>query len=388
MRRILFVIGMLLAAGSTGCSGTEGFRAAPDLVLASPKEEKDNTAPLVEAEDGSRIDVLFVYTPKALTATGGLSGLEAKAYANEAFLNIALRESLPNVRPAPQVNIVGFAEIPASTPVHTRRLARDSAVRMLRTKFKADLIVAIHDRYKGGAGTAYPFCDNPEWHSQNAYAAVIRPRSMMYFMTPAHEMGHLLGGGHDYDHRGLECLYEDSRGWSFEAVNASGKKVLYGTLMDYNGDVRIPRFSNPNVSYFGVPTGQAGKADNARAVNDARRVIANYIAAAEPVSAAPGGPVITIAAPQDNHVHAPKAWMTITATAADPDAVSEVQLLWDNGSAFGCPVTGLAELSCTQSGQTFTWRILADEGERSFRIRALDARGNRTITPRRTVFVR
>jgi hypothetical protein len=377
---------LLLLTFMTGCRVPEGTVSSPDLVLSLPKGNKLAPTAAARLEDGSRIDVLFTYTTSALKSTGGLAGFEAKAYANEAFINIALRESLPSVRPAPRVNVVGIAEIPDGTPLDTGPQAQDTVIRALRAQFLADLVVVVHHRYTTGAGIATVFCDNPEEHSENGYVTQIQSGSMMFYMAPAHEIGHLLGAGHDYAHRGAVCLYEDSRGWSFKAVDGTGKTVLYGTLMDYQGDVRIPRFSNPDVNYLGVPTGKRGSADNARAVNDARAFIANYVPTLMPVAPTPGGPALTVEMPANDSRMRAGEWLTITTRIVDSDGVREAQLLWDTGDALDCSGPGTAEWSCKRDQDRYSWRIKVNAGERAFRVRAVDSRGNRAVTEQVTVF--
>jgi hypothetical protein len=375
------------ASEGTAPEGTapEGTVPSPDLVLSLPKAGKSALAAAERLEDGSRIDVLFTYTTSALKSTGGLAGFEAKTYANEAFINIALRESLPGVRPAPRVNVVGIAEIPDSTPLGTWNQAQNPAIKALRAQFRADLVVVVHHRYTSGAGIATVFCDNPEEHSKDGYVAQIQAGSMMYYMAPAHEIGHLLGAGHDYAHRGVVCLYGDSRGWSFEAVDGTGNKVRYGTLMDYKGDVRIPRFSNPDVTYLGVATGKRGSADNARAVDSARATIANYVATLMPIAPAPGGPALTMESPANGTRMRAGEWLTITARILDSDGVREAQLLWDTGRALDCSGPGTAEWSCERDQERYRWRIRVGAGERAFRVRAVDSKGNRAVTEQVTV---
>ena len=60
-------------------------------------------------------------------------------------------------------------------------------------------------------------------------------------------------------------------------VNSTG----YRTVMSYNSsgseyNVRIPHFSNPNVSYEGVATGNAGSEDNAKVLTLSAPYAANF----------------------------------------------------------------------------------------------------------------
>lgn len=383
----MFTAALLLLTFTVGGRVPEGTVSSPDLVLPLLKAGRPVQTVPATLEDGSRIDVLFTYTTSALKSTGGLAGFEAKAYANEAFINVALRESLPNVRPAPRVNVVGIAEIPDGTPVGTENQSRNSVIRALRAQYRADLVVVVHHLYTLGAGIAYVFCNNPEVSSQNRYVAQVRASSMGFIMTPAHEIGHLLGAGHNYEDRNTVCLYEDSRGWSFKAVDDTGKTRLYGTLMDYKGyKNRIPRFSNPDVNYLGVATGKRDFANNARAVDDARATIANYVPTLMPVAPPPGGPALTVEMPENGSRMRAGEWLTITTRIVDSDGVREAQLLWDTGRAYDCSGRGTAEWSCKRDQDRYSWRIKVNAGERAFRVRAVDSSGNRAVTEQVTVF--
>jgi hypothetical protein len=93
-----------------------------------------------------------------------------------------------------------------------------------------------------------------------------------------HELAHNMGSNHDRAN-GSAALYPYSYG--YWALDNS-----YRTVMAYDcpngGCSRVPYFSNPNVSYNGYPTGISydvdpnRAADNARSLNEARFVVANF----------------------------------------------------------------------------------------------------------------
>jgi hypothetical protein len=84
-----------------------------------------------------------------------------------------------------------------------------------------------------------------------------------------------MGCDHDRENSSGSRLDTYSYGWHFNGTNR--------TIMAYAPGKRIQRFSNPNVSYFGVPTGVPlganNEAYNARTINNSASTVANFRAA-------------------------------------------------------------------------------------------------------------
>jgi len=269
--------------------GTEGLALRretggpipPDEVLApEPGGRKGLLPPNELVEDGSRIDLLVLYTKGTAEYCGGEAAVEAVAYANQSYLNEAFETSLPGANPALAVRIVAIEAMPDDQPSRLSGLNRSRYVRERRDAHRADLVLAFHHRYRSAAGVAVPYCGDPATHREQSFVALVSARWLTYYMTPTHEIGHLLGGGHNQEDRGVECLYENSRGHDFIARDQQGARRHYGTIMSYKGDIRIKRFSNPDVRFQGVPTGTRDSY-NARAIHDARFQVANYRIAAD-----------------------------------------------------------------------------------------------------------
>ncbi len=100
--------------------------------------------------------------------------------------------------------------------------------------------------------------------------------------THAHEMGHNMGMSHsrlqNTNAAGpLGGVFPYSTGWRWTGENA----ISYASVMTYNeGSQGVQIFSNPDVTFQGVPTGSyeefGAPADNARSARDIKHVIANY----------------------------------------------------------------------------------------------------------------
>ena len=96
-------------------------------------------------------------------------------------------------------------------------------------------------------------------------------------------------------------------------------------------------------------------------------------------------PQASIVSPAQNAVLPANATMTVVATAADNVGLASVELLWNfTGDVFPCPFEGQA-VSCTQSGNTFSWALNVGVGLRAFQVRAIDTAGQIAITNEVTV---
>ncbi len=106
----------------------------------------------------------------------------------------------------------------------------------------------------------------------------------------AHELGHNLGSKHSRNQSveaALETggLFPYSTGWRWNGTNG----ISYASVMTYAdfpisgpSSIHVPHFSNPDISYQGVPTGTSasdvpyGPADNARSMREIKDVVAAY----------------------------------------------------------------------------------------------------------------
>ncbi len=108
---------------------------------------------------------------------------------------------------------------------------------------------------------------------------------------------------------------------------------------------------------------------------------------APPVDSTP--PTVTLRTPADGTVQAPNSTVSIEAEIGDDTALGAVSLNWAfNGKDYPCP-TQQTNVTCTVDGPLHRWSILAGaEAPRPFTLRAVDAAGNTTTTPQRTVTIR
>lgn len=142
-----------------------------------------------------------------------------------------------------------------------------------RVKNKASLAVMLLGT-SGEAGTAYN-----DATASTAFA-VIRYSYLTGTYTFAHEMGHNIGASHDlaqYDNnqpKRLPCYRHGFKHEDSSAINS------WRTIMSYNCSnvscSRINMFSNPRMSYKGIPSGSEKYEDNSRRLNERRETVASF----------------------------------------------------------------------------------------------------------------
>ena len=150
-------------------------------------------------------------------------------------------------------------------------------VHVARDRTAADVVVLVTD-YSATAmdndtvGIAYQLL-RPNGHAASAFAVVTDifadDTSGTYEYLFAHEVGHVLGAGHDYaTTRSGMTRYAHGYVSPYEPAARD--------IMAYGGAVELPFFSSPNVFHEGEPLGNATTADNARVIRETAAVIAAY----------------------------------------------------------------------------------------------------------------
>jgi hypothetical protein len=337
-------------------------------------------------EDGSRVDVLFLYSTSAKNYWGGAAQVEAGALQMEDFLNEAFTNSLPTAVPPLRARFVGIEELTGSVPTTLEGMAANTRIRERRRVLKADLVILLRASSGGYAGQAWVYCGSPEFSKTHAFGYV-RADYLFRIKTTAHEIGHLFGANHDPGNTGVNsCWHSDSRGHFFNATNPQGVTRCYGTIMSYIcADRRIPYFSNPSILFLGRPTGIAGARNNARAILGSRVNVANYFVSDD--TSTPQGPVVTFLRPENNANLPTNSTIEIVATITDENGVSTAELYWQKTDRFlPCPGTNNDDWRCTLEGGQYKWQLdVGAAGPRAYLIRAVDSQGNRTVTPTRNV---
>lgn len=250
----------------------------PVPVDPSPTSSEANAS---TSSGGPIIDVLVVYTSAARVGAGDTAGITATiaegiAETNTAYANsrITQRVRLANATE------VAYVESGSGSAELTR--LRDPAdgyldnVQALRDQYGADLVVLIDENLNDPpeCGRAFEMSTPGPSFATSAFAVVKRTCIIGQYSF-AHEMGHNMGASHDRS-TGCAGAYSYSCGYQ----DPSGQ---FRTMMAYDCPVSCPRvlyFSNPAVTYLGLPTGVAdalpNAADNARTLNNTAAIVSAF----------------------------------------------------------------------------------------------------------------
>lgn len=222
-----------------------------------------------DCDDGSRVDVLVVYTPAALSDAENCQSCgscdtdkiicridEGIALTNSAFANSGVDLTL---------RVVGIVEVDyteSSFAIDSIRLVDPwdgylDEVHPLRSYLHADLVVFVTKWEEGAASIMWGL--TPAFES-SAFAVVYHNTSQNLVMP--HEIGHNFGCAHD--RLNLSCVCEDPCDNGGVCRSSFGHRFVYGppphnvyrTVMAYTPGNHVLHFSNPDILYeTSVPTG-------------------------------------------------------------------------------------------------------------------------------------
>lgn len=242
---------------------------AGDIKGDPAKAKAPAAAPEATIDSGDRIDVLVLYTTPVKNAVGGDAQAQALAQSaidvsNTAYRNSKIRQRVRLVN-AQETTIAETGSLSSELTA----LRANAGVATLRETFKADL-VAMLSTSNDACGIGF-LMGSVTGNSNNGFTVTSQTCAVGNLSFP-HELGHNMGDAHNPEN-GSGGTYSYSFGhW----VNGS-----YRTVMSYvnpctAGCVRQPYFSNPEVSFNGVPTGVVNARDNARSMNNTADAISNY----------------------------------------------------------------------------------------------------------------
>ncbi|HLP01169.1 MAG TPA: M12 family metallo-peptidase [Opitutaceae bacterium] len=217
-------------------------------------------------------DVLILYDAATKAAIGTTAEVENTFAAMVATMNTYLNNSLIDNL---QWRLAGIAEAPSYTTNESLENDLDTLAdtttelgrfaRTQRTNFGADQVLLMISGSRDYAGMAY----TPGYEAVAVYAQGTA--------VAAHELAHNFGCHHDRQTEGVA----DGNGRYYYGHRFTYNDRDVGTIMSY-APYYIPYYSNPSVSYQGIPTGIASTepkaADNARWLREHAADVANLVA--------------------------------------------------------------------------------------------------------------
>ncbi|NLH17252.1 MAG: hypothetical protein GX455_11790, partial [Phycisphaerae bacterium] len=292
--------------------------------------------------DPATIDILVVYTPAARTwadnSGGGIANVISQAMEKG---QLALDNSNTNLT----IRLVHSAEInyteSGDSGTDLDRLTNSGdeymdTVGTLRTQYKADL-VCLFASVSDTGGIAWLL--GRSGGDPSTGFSLVRVQQAASGYTQIHEMGHNMGCGHHKQQTTQPGpgLFDYSAGWRWTGTD-SGR---YCSVMTYSSGsyfadglnhTTVGYFSNPAISYKGLPTGHRDDGDNARTIREVKHAVAAYRSNKVPLTPSLINPANGASGMTQNP--------TLKASPfSDPDGDTHANSQWqvDNNSDFSSP---------------------------------------------------
>lgn len=228
---------------------------------------------------GPMIEIMICWTPAAKAAKGGANGISALCNAAVGELNLGFR----NGQASAQAQLVGTFEYAnnsagnVTTDLDAYR--QNAAVQAERDRLSADIVsLFVEDNQTGILGVAYGSSTLSPSSEMQCWNVVQLQAVTGSFHSFAHETGHNLGCMHHKDQSNPGSgPFTYSHGWRWAGNDGNRyRSLLSYQSPSYSNEPRIIHFSNPAVSYKGVPTGDAQKGNNAATINATAPIISKF----------------------------------------------------------------------------------------------------------------
>jgi hypothetical protein len=278
------VVVLFLFVGDGALVQSQGGSSPPEAEPRLPPVEEfdfEASQPFgLSAAANEPIDLLVVYTPAARLAVGGwqpMLGLINRSVAdtNQSYRNSQIHQ---RVRLVGVAEMVDYSEGAGGRDFWGRALdglqkgvGPFSQAHLLREQLGADVLsLFVSDPQPAYCGVAYLMAGHYLGYGFRDWAVslVDMHEGCTAKWTFAHELGHNFGAHHN-----PEVCSGDHGAYGYS--HGHWVQGRFRTMMSYGEDPRILQWSNPTVSYQGLPTGTPVR-DNARSLNQTRGIVVNW----------------------------------------------------------------------------------------------------------------
>jgi predicted outer membrane repeat protein len=246
--------------------------------------------------DGNLVDLLVAYTSDARISLNLNTESEVKAYIQNAISESNLCFINSNVNCS--IRLVHLVEVEYDETQNpsldlNRSVDQDDGyldhLHSLRDQYGADLVSLLISQGDGTVGGIAKSMTFPSLEFETSgFNVVVMDQIGSPNYSLLHEIGHNMGCLHNREdamNRGIPDT-DPSNDSVFKAFNY-GKRWLVGgegyrTIMSYDTEGtatypnRIPHFSNPNIEYQGISTGNLDSEDNAQVLNTTAPYVSNF----------------------------------------------------------------------------------------------------------------
>ena len=242
--------------------------------------DQGSQIPIFEGEnDGSVIDLMVVYTSRAKEEAGNIDALIELNInkTNRIYEDSGIQTRIRLVH----THFTTYRES-SSMLLSLLRLRLDGEALMdevhdLRDQYAADLVMLLRSSpvLSGTVTCGIGYLLNPTnpYYPKNGFS-VVGANCAAVTDTFYHELGHNQGAAHN-PHHGTNPYFAYGHGLCGTA-NGWNTVMSYQTGADGDCFADAPHFSNPDVLYNGVPTGDEDKRNNARVLNESAYGVSNF----------------------------------------------------------------------------------------------------------------
>ncbi len=235
------------------------------------------TTPETRADDGSIIDVLFVYTEEARLKEGGTSAIESLIDLTVSVTNAAYSNSgVSHVIREAGSSQINFSEnsFTFSGFLNSAQNGSIPGLHALRDANNADLVAILVDGDNSLCGLGFLMETVSTSFAPFGYSVTQTDCAAANF-TVAHEIGHNMAARHDRTDDNTNIPFSFNHGF---VDSNNGFQTIMGASR--SGETRIQNFSNPNVLFNGAVTGVAEgspfAADNRLTLQNTAFTVSNF----------------------------------------------------------------------------------------------------------------